>query len=127
MVREDSNQGVGAAIVGNYVSSAYNAYAHGDLFDASSKTGEIAFDVGTIVVGGEGMVGKVGKVEVLIEEKIVFNGVEVIQDSKLINPDLVDKLGRTNLQRMEGGLAPIGPDGKSINLHHVDQTMTGSV
>lgn len=28
---------------------------------------------------------------------------------------------------MKKGLAPIGPDGKSINLHHVDQTMEGPV
>jgi len=59
-------------------------------------------------------------------EKLV-NGVRVIQDDTLINPKLVDDLGRTNAQRMENGLAPIGADGKTINLHHVDQTMTGSV
>ena len=29
-----------------------------------------------------------------------------------IDPSLVDDLGRTNLQRMESGLAPIGPDGR---------------
>lgn len=28
---------------------------------------------------------------------------------------------------MKKGLAPIGPDGKSINLHHVDQTSEGPV
>lgn len=29
-----------------------------------------------------------------------------------------DVMGRTNLDRMKKGLAPLGPDGKSINLHH---------
>ena len=55
------------------------------------------------------------------------NGQQVIQNDQLINPNLVDDLGRTNVERMENGLAPIGPDGKPINLHHVDQTMTGPI
>jgi hypothetical protein len=49
-------------------------------------------------------------------------GVRVYQRNDLIDPGLVDARGRTNLQRMERGLAPIGPDGKSINLHHMTQT-----
>ena len=49
-------------------------------------------------------------------------GKKVYQRDDLIDPDLVDGRGRTNLQRMEKGLAPIGPDGKSINLHHMTQT-----
>jgi RHS repeat-associated protein len=60
------------------------------------------------------------------EGKLV-NGVRVLQDDSLINPNLVDKRGMTNLERMQKGYAPIGPDGKPINLHHVDQTMTGPV
>ena len=40
---------------------------------------------------------------------------------------MTDKLGRTNTQRMEQGLAPIGKDGKSVNIHHIDQTDTGPV
>lgn len=53
------------------------------------------------------------------------NGTRVYQRSDLINPSLTDKLGRTNLQRMQQGLAPLGPDGKSINLHHMLQTADG--
>jgi len=45
----------------------------------------------------------------------------------LIDPELVDSMGRTNVQRMEAGLAPIGPDGKSINLHHMTQSDTGAI
>jgi hypothetical protein len=45
----------------------------------------------------------------------------------LIDAALVDARGRTNLQRMQGGLAPIGPDGKPINLHHTIQTNNGPV
>ena len=57
----------------------------------------------------------------------LVNFVRVLQDDSLINPDLVDKRGMTNLERMQKGYAPIGPDGKPVNLHHVDQTMTGPV
>lgn len=51
-----------------------------------------------------------------------FNGTKVYQRDDLIDPNLTDNLGRTNLERMKQGLAPIGPDGKSINLHHTIQT-----
>src|SRR4051794_22137879 len=50
-----------------------------------------------------------------------FDGVKVYQRNDLINPNLVDSRGRTNLQRMEKGLAPIGSDGKSLELHHMLQ------
>jgi filamentous hemagglutinin len=33
----------------------------------------------------------------------------------------------TNLQRMQEGLAPIGPDGRPINLHHMLQTQSGPI
>lgn len=53
------------------------------------------------------------------------NGRRVYQRDDLIEPNRQDQFGRTNRQRMERGLAPIGPDGKSINLHHVTQTEPG--
>ncbi|MDE6349446.1 MAG: HNH/ENDO VII family nuclease [Treponemataceae bacterium] len=34
---------------------------------------------------------------------------------------------RSNIERMKKGIAPIGPDEKSVNLHHTKQTMDGSV
>ena len=48
-------------------------------------------------------------------------------DNNTFDPKLVDKQGRTNVQRMEQGLAPIGTDGKSVNIHHIDQTNNGPV
>jgi hypothetical protein len=56
-----------------------------------------------------------------------FKGKTVTQNDSLFDPYAVDKQGRTNIQRMEDGLAPIGYDGKSINVHHIDQTNTGPV
>ena len=38
-----------------------------------------------------------------------------------IDFDLTDDVGRTNLSRMKEGCAPIGPDGLSMNLHHLAQ------
>ena len=58
---------------------------------------------------------------------VEVNGKTVIIDSKTFDPKLVDKQGRTNIQRMEQGLAPIGTDGKSVNMHHIDQTNEGPV
>ena len=48
-------------------------------------------------------------------------------DNSTFDPNFVDKQGRTNIQRMEQGLAPIGTDGKSVNIHHVNQTNNGPV
>ncbi|WP_218831742.1 HNH/ENDO VII family nuclease, partial [Shouchella clausii] len=50
-----------------------------------------------------------------------FKNVKVYQRDDIINPNMKDARGRTNLERMQKGLAPLGPDGKSINLHHMTQ------
>ena len=55
-----------------------------------------------------------GLVESTVNERIV------LKDNS-INPDLIDEKGRTNLQRMEKGLAPIDENGKPYNLHHIGQ------
>jgi len=52
---------------------------------------------------------------------------KVLQSDELIDPNFVDTKGRTNIQRMKSGLAPIGPDGKSVNLHHVTQDPDGVI
>nr|WP_274387931.1 HNH/ENDO VII family nuclease [Salsipaludibacter albus] len=56
-----------------------------------------------------------------------FGAHRVYQRTDLIDPSFVDDLGRTNLQRMQDGLAPIGPDGRSVNLHHMLQTQDGPI
>jgi hypothetical protein len=54
-----------------------------------------------------------------------YRGVRVYQRNDLIDPNRVDKTGKTNLQRMKQGLAPIGPDGNPLQLHHMTQTQSG--
>ena len=39
----------------------------------------------------------------------------------------VDEMGRTNLQRMTQGLAPLDPDGVAYELHHVAQKTDGTL
>ena len=54
--------------------------------------------------------------EGLVESTV--NDRTVLKDTS-INPDLIDEKGRTNLERMEKGLAPIDENGKPYNLHHI--------
>ncbi len=70
---------------------------------------------------GESGAGGSGK------KTVVVNGKTVTMDNSIFDPNFVDRQGRTNIQRMEQGLAPIGTDGKSINIHHIDQTNNGPV
>ena len=58
---------------------------------------------------------------------VEFEGKTVTMDDSTFDPNYVDSKGRTNLERMKQGLAPIGTDGKSVNIHHVDQTDSGPV
>ncbi|MBF0786843.1 hypothetical protein IR123_02790 [Streptococcus sp. 19428wC2_LYSM12] len=50
-----------------------------------------------------------------------FNGNKVYQRDDLIDPNLTDSFGRTNVERMQKGLVPIGYDGRSMELHHMTQ------
>jgi RHS repeat-associated protein len=59
---------------------------------------------------------------------VEYQGQRVYQRDDLIDPEYVsplDKYGRTNLKRMTQGLAPMGPDDKPINVHHMLQTQDG--
>ncbi|MFD4142910.1 HNH/ENDO VII family nuclease [Streptomyces sp. NPDC058572] len=61
---------------------------------------------------------------------IEFDGQRVYQREDLIRPDYVspnDNYGRTNLKRMQQGLAPMGPDDQPLNLHHMLQTQEGPI
>ena len=58
---------------------------------------------------------------------LVFAATTVFQRDNLFDPTAKDKSGRTNLARMGKGLAPLGKDGKSVNLHHLIQSEKGSI
>ena len=61
------------------------------------------------------------------QEPIIFKDMKVYKRDSLFAPQLLDAKGRTNLERMEKGVAPIGKDGESINLHHMLQTDKGGL
>lgn len=59
---------------------------------------------------------------------IEINGNKVYQRNDLFDPGYVDpKSGKTNIELMQGGRAPIGADGKSVNLHHMLQSQDGPI
>ena len=67
-------------------------------------------------------------------EPINFNGNKVYQRNDLFDPQKISSwkekgqtVTGTNLERMASGRAPIGTDGKSINLHHMTQKQDGPI
>ena len=68
------------------------------------------------------------------KKSVEFEGNKVYQRNDLFDPNQVSswKVGKktitgTNIERMAAGHAPIGYDGKSINLHHLLQTPDGPI
>lgn len=55
-----------------------------------------------------------------------YNG-KIVAQRKIFDPCKRDALGRTNVQRMLQGLAPIGYDGKPVELHHLKQENDGII
>ena len=60
-------------------------------------------------------------------EPVNINGNKVYQRNDLFDPNAVDSRGRSNIQRMEKGLAPLDANGQSINLHHMLQKQDGPI
>lgn len=60
-----------------------------------------------------------------IYEKAGLKEVQVGDKSCLVRPDIdfdqKDSFGRTNKERMENGLAPLTPQGRPYELHHIGQ------
>lgn len=68
------------------------------------------------------------------KESVEFNGNKVYQRNDLFDPNQVSSwkehgktITGTNVERMASGHAPIGYDGKPINLHHLLQTPDGPI
>ncbi len=70
---------------------------------------------------------RVEKVLLKQGERAVVNGREVVKRSDLFQPNALDGLGRTNIERMRQGFAPIGDDGFPIELHHLQQKNEGVI
>ena len=69
-----------------------------------------------------------------LEKTLLKNAKYVLRGSKLVaqrnstfSSYAKDALGRTNIERMKQGLAPIGRDGKAVELHHLKQKDNGLI
>ncbi|AWK41035.1 hypothetical protein A4R40_05640 [Photorhabdus laumondii subsp. laumondii] len=61
-------------------------------------------------------------------EPVPFKGNKVYQRNDLFDPSRIDpKSGKTNVELMRAGRAPIGNDGKPVNLHHMLQKQDGPI
>ena len=83
---------------------------------------------------GKGESGKTSTGYTYWSESIQFEGNKVYQRNDLFDPMQVSSWKRngktvtgTNIERMADGHAPIGYDGKSVNLHHLLQTPDGPI
>ena len=59
--------------------------------------------------------------------KAKFSGQDFIKRDELFESTFVDATGRSNVDRMKQGLAPLGKDGNPINLHHMKQQSSGII
>ena len=92
-----------------------------DVFSNQSESDIIRYELFNLsFLKGMGSSG-VGRICIIFEQHRIF-----IHD-ELFDLDRVDKCGRTNRERMRQGVAPIGKDGKSVNLHHIKQDPDGNL
>ena len=69
-----------------------------------------------------------------LEKTLLKNAKYVSRGGKLVAqrnstffPHGKDALGRSNIDRMKEGLAPLGKDGKAVELHHLKQKDNGMI
>jgi len=60
-------------------------------------------------------------------EKVKFSDHTFIKRDEAFDPKYVDGTGRSNIERMKKGLAPIAKDGKEVELHHIKQKDDGII
>lgn len=101
---------------------------------ASTRTDEFKFlfenvdDLGELKkIDGTDVFKDYSQVRVYWKTDVEFKGIKVYQRDNVIDPNKVDMKGRSNLQRMEKGLAPLASDGNPVNLHHMTQRDVSSI
>lgn len=68
------------------------------------------------------------EMEIVNSGKIVkFGDTDFVKRNELFDPKKTDGAGRSNVERMKEGLAPLGKDGQPINLHHMKQQNNGVI
>lgn len=83
--------------------------------------------IGIAKKGGGSVLNKIEKKILSKCTKTYTAGRTVFKNDNIFNKESKDALGRTNCQRMQSGMAPIGHDGEPINLHHLQQENDGDI
>lgn len=116
----------GAGMAGQYAGAFWGGFSNADIeFSLGSGVGGDflqRLDAGIQAAAGGNAAENETAQATSLWTRAEVSGVRVYQRSDLIDPNRIDIYGRTNLQRMQEGYAPIGPDGQPINLHHILQT-----
>lgn len=114
--------------------NAYNVFTRTDEIDLNAQKlnwEKLGYTIAERSIGGAADGFVIGAVSgaVLGAAKSFYkvNGKMVLVDNSTFDPTYVDSLGRSNLERMSAGLAPIGKDGYPVNIHHLDQSNNGAV
>ncbi|MDM3888414.1 HNH/ENDO VII family nuclease [Pseudomonas sp. BCRC 81390] len=129
--------GVGDA-AGKAIKAAETALKRRDLAEASRLINETSQYVAS---GAKGAGSATEAASVFTQQRIFwskdpiqFGGNKVYQRNDLFDPNLQTSwreggkvITGTNAERMASGRASIGVDGKSVNLHHMTQTQSGSI
>jgi len=106
--------------VGSLLKGADKALKAGDLETASKLIAKAGDDVNSAKYFGQ-------ERKYWSADPVEINGNKVYQRNDLFDPNAVDSRGRSNLQRMEKGLAPLDSNGQSVNLHHMLQKQDGPI
>ncbi|TXD83454.1 hypothetical protein ESY86_09525 [Subsaximicrobium wynnwilliamsii] len=120
---------------------AYDSFSRGDYWTGAMHTALAISDVflvKSLVVGAGKFVVRQTAKKITTEvaeqatrkfwtNSVKFKNTKVFQRDDIIDVALKDARGRSNLQRMKKGIAPITPDGKSVNLHHMLQSEKGAI
>ncbi len=106
---------------GKLIKAAETALKKGDVAEASRLINKASNEVSSAQYFGQ-------ERKYWSAEPIQFNGNKVYQRNDLFDPHYVDpKSGKTNIQLMDAGRAPIGTDGNPVNLHHMLQRQDGPI
>jgi roadblock/LC7 domain-containing protein len=114
-------------VAGKAIKGVETALKKGDLAEASRLINKASDDVTSVNYFGQ-------ERKYWSSDPIQFDGNKVYQRNDLFDPQQVSSwkvkgktVTGTNIERMASGRAPIGTDGKSVNLHHMTQKQDGPI
>ncbi|MEM6162703.1 HNH/ENDO VII family nuclease [Erwinia sp. P6884] len=111
----------GERIAGKIFKAARAALKKGDVAEASKLINKASNEVSSVNYFGQ-------ERKYWSADPVNINGNKVYQRNDLFDPKYVDpKSGKTNLELMQIGRAPVGTDGKPVNLHHMLQKQDGPI